>query len=103
MVDSRSEFNTPDYWRHLGEFVQQFADAEFETHSALWSLANRDVRFSAAIFPDKMRIDEVITSLRRLYPLLVDEEQDVTFVIRALDQLKVINGMRNKLLHNGAT
>jgi hypothetical protein len=103
MVDSRSEYNTPEYWQRLGEFVQVFAEAELETHSMLWALTNRNEKIAAAIFPERMGLDDAITSLRRLYPLRVDDKDSVTLLVRVLDQLKCISVVRNKLLHNGAT
>lgn len=103
MVTSESPHNTPAYWQALGQFVQEFSEAEREANLLLWKLTDKDEAVSAAIYRERMPISEVIAAIEKLYPMRVAGRDADREVQRNLQQLKRITRLRNDLLHNGTT
>ena len=103
MVTKVSPFNTDEYWRALGMFVQQFSEAEREAQVLLWSMTAQDLRVATAIYKDNLDLVVVIGTLRKLYPLHVADEPSRAIFDAHMAQFEWIRDRRNKLLHNGAT
>jgi hypothetical protein len=101
LVEAALKQDTPAYWRSLGRFVQQFADAEYFTHLLLWELVGMESGVAAAVFREQMWLSEAIDSLRKMYAVRVPHADAVAQTNRVLKQLQDISSLRNLLLHNG--
>ena len=49
LIERTLRQDTPKFWRNLGRFVQQFADAEYYSHLLLWELVGIESGVAAAV------------------------------------------------------
>ena len=90
-----------NYFQRLGEFVHCFTMAEHAVSACLHHHAKVSTDVHRAVFSG-VRMKEGISFLRRLADVGEIDPREWQQLKPLLDQLTIINGVRNKLLHQGA-
>jgi len=87
------------YYSALGRFMDEFASIEALMHSLLSHHANVDHKVAQAVFSG-VKADVAMGHVRRLLEVYPTDNADE---LRSLfDQLAIINGIRNLIVHYGA-
>jgi hypothetical protein len=89
------------YWLTLGEFIDNFAKVETATHLALRWYTRTQTVVAKAVFSG-VRADAAVEYLRRLAEAAFINASEWTELEPVLNQLRAINAMRNRILHEGA-
>ncbi|MFC3071046.1 hypothetical protein [Phenylobacterium soli] len=90
-----------DYWHQLGKFVDRFASIERSMQSILRRLAGVSDPIGAAVFSG-VKVDAASSIINRICDATGQDELKARLK-PALDQLGVINNVRNNILHWGAS
>jgi hypothetical protein len=105
---SRPASETPEgrkheraYWVALGRFVAMFSKVETAITLTLWHYAKTPQNIARVVFPG-VRIDQGSTLIKALAKATDAEEAAQTELEYVLQQLGIINGVRNDTLHYGA-
>ena len=88
------------YQQALGEFVTWFSSVEGTLQLLLWRVANVETAVAQSIFSDT-GVKKGVDYLRRIHE--ARETPICKMLDGALSQLLIINGMRNTILHHGAS
>jgi hypothetical protein len=87
------------YYAALGRFVHRFALAELCAHSVLYA---KLPTATARVLLSGVRIDETKNRLSRLHEVGIIDDADWADAEPIFQQLNIINGCRNQILHHGA-
>ena len=88
------------YWLALGRFADMFARIEAAVTYTLWHYANTPLAISKIILVD--RVDSSITKIKQLAKASEAGKDKYDDLDSVLQQLGIINGVRNSILHYGA-
>lgn len=88
------------FFEALGRFVVKFADVESTVSMVLWRYAKTTRTIGAHIF-SSVKIDHGSTLIKQLAAALGSTQEKRDDLDNVLQQLGVINGMRNNILHHG--
>jgi hypothetical protein len=89
------------YYCALGRFVDMFAKAEMAAHLVLRHYAKMSTA-AARVLLSGVRVDETKNRLQRLFESGLMDETDWKAAQPIFQQLGIINGCRNDILHHGA-
>jgi hypothetical protein len=98
---SDSQKTEKDYFEALGRFVHAFSIIELSVFTVLTRYSGLSPSTSNALLSG-VRIDGTFSRLRRLHQVNVISDKDWVDLEYVFNQLSVINGCRNELLHQGA-
>jgi hypothetical protein len=87
------------YWAAFGRFINYFSQVEQRLHSLLWELSGAPLDLVRVAFAEA-RFSQVANLINRLYQSRGEVEHPL--YRRAVDQLGLINSMRNDMVHLGA-
>lgn len=87
-----------EYWLALGEFVHTFALVESVVQSTLWAVSDTPSPIAKAIFSGT-KTEVAASFIRRIFEAQAAQMPDI--LRRPLEQLQLINALRNDLLHFG--
>jgi hypothetical protein len=90
-----------EYWRALGEFVDNFARAEVILKRFLIRLLDLDTAVGLVVTAG-LRADTLATYILRVNDLKPRPGFDPAFVREAVERFAAINTVRNAILHSGA-
>jgi hypothetical protein len=86
------------YHEALGLFMEEFAKTEGFLRMLLWHYAQVSVILGKVVFPDT-GVDRTITLIRNITSVNDPGEPRKSDLEKMLQQLKLINGIRNKIVH----
>jgi hypothetical protein len=90
----------PDYYRALGRFIEEYAEAELAMSSLLWSMARVRPEIARAIFSGT-RSDAASKYINRLFDVREDSFRDLRPEFEMVStQLGHIRDARNLIIHN---
>lgn len=89
------------YWKALGKFIHEFARIEAALQLLLWRLSKMDPKLAKAVFSGT-RIDGASQFIRRLLEVRPIDKKKEAVLLDMLTQLKIINDVRNLIVHHGA-
>jgi hypothetical protein len=98
-VHSETFLPDPAYWLALGKFVEFFAHTEGVLFIYLSLCIKINVKEAKAVFSG-LHVDQIIKHIRRLWQISKPDETVRAAVDVALTQLKLINGLRNSIVHH---
>jgi len=90
-----------EYWAELGRFIHQFSETEREMQILLRHFSNMPDKIAAVLLAGE-KVDQAISKVSRI----LDATENVHAKSRlepVFQQLGVINGVRNNIVHWGAT
>jgi hypothetical protein len=88
-----------DYWEALGEFVSSFSQLEVNLQLALWQFAKLPKTVARAWLSSSTRINEAMNQISKLAEAQGWEDAKKKELKLLIDQLGMINKVRNDLLH----
>jgi hypothetical protein len=91
----------PRYWRSLGEFIEKFATAEIMLFFYLSACAQIPHKM-ANIFFSGFHSDQLSAMTRKVWTVLVPDEEIQKIVDAALIHFKAITEVRNSVVHYGS-
>jgi hypothetical protein len=89
------------YYEALGEFIDMFARVESAMTSTLWAYAKTEPKYAKVLFSG-VKIELGMTHIKQLAEVANAAEELKTDLVDVFQQLGIINGVRNDVLHYGA-